>query len=136
MTDRRHTGLGEHGEKLAELHLVKLGMTVVDRRHRTRQGEIDLVCRDGENLVFVEVKTRRGDRAGAPFEAITTAKQRRLTRLALAYLKNQDLLDCPARFDVVSIVVADDSDVTATQQAPQIDYYRDAFPAAGDSGFY
>ena len=62
MTDRRNTGLGEHGEKLAERHLVDQGMTVVQRRHRTRQGEIDLICRDGQTLVFVEVKTRRGDR--------------------------------------------------------------------------
>ena len=81
MIDRRNTGLGEHGEKLAERHLVDQGMTVVQRRHRTRQGEIDLICRDGETLVFVEVKTRRGDRAGAPFESITSAKQRRLQNL-------------------------------------------------------
>ena len=136
MTDRRHTGLGEHGEKLAEQHLVELGMTVVERRHRTRQGEIDLVCRDGETLVFVEVKTRRGDRAGAPFESITSDKQRRRTRLARAYLKNQDLLECPARFDVVSIVLAENSGDSAPHPAPQIDYYRDAFPAAGNGGFY
>ena len=136
MTDRQHTRLGEHGEKLAEEFLVGSGMTVVERRHRTRRGEIDLVCRDGGTLVFVEVKTRRTDRAGAPFESITAAKQRRLTRLALAYLKNQDLLDCPARFDVVSIVLAENSGDSAPHPAPQIDYYRDAFPAAGDSGFY
>jgi len=136
MTDRRHTGLGEHGENLAERHLVELGMTVLERRHRTRQGEIDLVCRDGETLVFVEVKTRRGDRAGAPFESITPAKQRRLTRLALAYLKKRDLLDCPARFDVVSIALIQDPGDPAPPPTPQIDHYRDAFPAAGNGGFY
>ena len=130
MTDRRHTGLGEHGEKLAERHLVELGITVVERRYRTRQGEIDLVCRDGDTLVFVEVKTRRTQRAGAPFESITPAKQRRLTRLALAYLKHHDLLDCPARFDVVGIVFQDSSN------PPRIDHYRDAFPAAGGGCFY
>ena len=55
MTDRRHTGLGEHGEKLAEQHLVELGMTVVERRHRTRQGEIDCSSVLGDPAVFVEV---------------------------------------------------------------------------------
>ena len=130
MTNRRHTELGEHGEKLAERHLVDLGMTIVERRHRTRQGEIDLVCRDGDMLVFVEVKTRRTDRAGAPFESITAIKQRRLTRLALAYLKHHDLLDCPARFDVVGILFEDASEI------PRIDHYRDAFPAAGGESFF
>jgi putative endonuclease len=139
MTDRRNTGLGEHGEKLAERHLVDQGMTVVQRRHRTRQGEIDLICRDGQTLVFVEVKTRRGDRAGAPFESITSAKQRRLTRLALTYLKSQHLLDCPARFDVVSIVLANQTDPTqpaSDSPEPHIVHYRDAFPASGGGGFY
>ncbi len=130
MTDRQHTRLGEHGEKLAEEFLVGSGMTVVERRHRTRRGEIDLVCRDGGTLVFVEVKTRRSDRAGAPFESITSAKQRRLTRLALTYLKQHDLLDFPARFDVVGILFEDDS------ETPRIDHYRDAFPAAGSESFF
>jgi len=130
MTDRQHTRLGEHGEKLAEKFLVGTGMTVVERRHRTRRGEIDLVCRDGGTLVFVEVKTRRSDRAGAPFESITSAKQRRLTRLALTYLKQHDLLDFPARFDVVGILFEDDSEI------PRIDHYRDAFPAAGGESFF
>ena len=130
MTNRQHTGLGEHGEKLAERHLVELGMAVVERRYRTRQGEIDLVCRDGDTLVFVEVKTRRTERAGAPFESITLIKQRRLTRLALAYLKHHDLLDCPARFDVVSIVLEDGL------SQPRIDHYRDAFSAASNGCFY
>lgn len=130
MTDRQHTRLGEHGEKLAEEFLVGSGMTVVERRHRTRRGEIDLVCRDGGTLVFVEVKTRRSDRAGAPFESITSAKQRRLTRLALTYLKQHDLLDFPARFDVVGILFEDDSEI------PRIDHYRDAFPADGGESFF
>ena len=114
-------------------------MTVVQRRHRTRQGEIDLICRDGETLVFVEVKTRRGDRAGAPFESITSAKQRRLTRLALAYLKSQHLLDCPARFDVVSIVLTNQNDPpqpASDSPEPHIVHYRDAFPASGGGSFY
>lgn len=130
MTNRHHTRLGEDGEKLAERFLVRTGMTVVERRHRTRRGEIDLVCRDGEMLVFVEVKTRRSERAGSPLESITPAKQRQLTRLALSYLKQHDLLECPARFDIVGILFEDDS------ETPRIDHYRDAFPAIGGESFF
>ena len=130
MTNRQHTRLGEDGEKLAERFLVGTGMTVVDRQHRTRRGEIDLICRDGGTLVFVEVKTRSNERAGSPFESITPAKQRQLTRLALSYLKQHGLLDCPARFDIVGILFEDDS------ETPRIDHYRDAFPAIGGESFY
>ena len=130
MTNRRHTRLGERGEQLAERHLVKLGMTVVERRHRTRRGEIELVGRDGATLVFVEVKTRQSNRAGAPVASITPSKQRRLSRLALAYLKHHELLDCPARFDVVSVAF------TENMTEPRIDHFRDAFPATGTDCFF
>ena len=119
MTNRHHTRLGEDGEKLAERFLVGTG-----------RGEIDLVCRDGEMLVFVEGKTRRSERAGSPLESITPAKQRQLTRLALSYLKQHDLLECPARFDIVGILFEDDS------ETPRIDHYRDAFPAIGGESFF
>ena len=130
MTNRHHTRLGEDGEKLAERFLVGTGMTVVERRHRTRRGEIDLVCRDGEMLVFVEVKTRRSERAGSPLESLTPAQHRQLPRLALSYLKQHDLLECPARFDIVGILFEDDS------ETPRIDHYRDAFPAIGGESFF
>ncbi|MFP6770522.1 MAG: YraN family protein [Planctomycetaceae bacterium] len=130
MTRWQHTKLGERGEDLAARFLVTRGLTVSERRYRTRQGEIDLVCRDRDTVVFVEVKTRRTRKAGEPFEAITRHKQQRLTRLALAYLKRHDLLEAPARFDVVSILY---SEKTPT---PTIDYFRDAFPASGSDCFY
>ena len=130
MTDRQHLGIGEQGESLAASHLASLGMRIIAHRHRTRLGEIDLICRDGNVVVFVEVKTRSSDRAGAPFEAVTPAKQRQLTRLALAYLKSHGLLDQPARFDVVGVRLHEPEDTG------RIDYYRNAFPAAdGDCLF-
>jgi putative endonuclease len=92
---------GFNGERLAEEYLLKLGFTVVARNFRTREGEIDLICRDGKTLVFVEVKTRRSNRFGAPEEAVTYQKLRRLRTAAFAFL-----VEHPARafrFDVIAI---------------------------------
>jgi putative endonuclease len=77
--------LGQRGERIAERHLVALGMTVLDRNWRCPQGEIDLVLRDGDETVFVEVKTRTSDAYGHPLEAITVPKLARLRRLAAAW---------------------------------------------------
>ena len=78
-------------------------MRVLERRFRLRIGEIDLIAERGELLVFVEVKARRGTTAGRPAEAVTPAKQRRLARVALAYLARRGWLDRPCRFDVVEV---------------------------------
>jgi putative endonuclease len=74
--------LGRRGERLAEHHLLARGYRLIERNWRCKQGEIDLVVRDGDALVFVEVKTRSGTAFGHPFEAITPAKLARLRRLA------------------------------------------------------
>jgi len=77
--------LGARGERLAERHLLRTGMTLLDRNWRCPQGEIDLVLRDGDEVVFVEVKTRSSVAFGHPLEAITAAKLARLRRLAGAW---------------------------------------------------
>ena len=77
--------LGMRGERLAERHLVRSGLTLLDRNWRCPQGEIDLVLRDGDEVVFVEVKTRTSVAFGHPLEAITAAKLARLRRLAGAW---------------------------------------------------
>jgi putative endonuclease len=77
--------LGARGEGIAERHLVRRGLTVLDRNWRCPQGEIDLVLRDGDETVFVEVKTRSSVAFGHPLEAITSAKLARLRRLAGAW---------------------------------------------------
>ena len=78
--------LGQRGERLAERALVGRGYEILDRNWRCPSGEIDLVARDGDDLVFVEVKTRASTAFGHPFEAITAAKLARLRRLAAAWL--------------------------------------------------
>ena len=117
--------LGSKGERTAADYLRKQGMKVLARQYRTSRGEIDLICRDGDQLVFVEVKTRRSDAAGNPAEAITYEKQKKLTELALAYLKRRKLLEHRARFDVVSILWPEES------TKPEIEHYRNAFPPVG-----
>jgi len=95
--------LGNLGERLACDSLARRGYTIVERGWRTAQGEIDIVTRDGECWVFVEVKTRRGRGAGLPEEALTPRKAARLTELAQAYLSEHALGDVDWRIDLVAI---------------------------------
>lgn len=97
-------------------------MKVLARGYRTALGEVDLVCRDGNVVVFVEVKTRRH---GHPEEAVDLNKQKRLTRAALHFLKRYRLLENAARFDVVAITWADDG------QAARINHFANAFEPHG-----
>jgi len=122
---RRYRSLGARGERAAEKYLKRLGYQIVARRDRGRLGELDLVAVDGRTLVFVEVKTRISHSAGHPAEAVGPEKQARLTRLALAYLKRHDLLEHPARFDVVAITWPKEA------RRPTIDHRQNAFEAVG-----
>ena len=116
---------GDRGEREAARFLRRRGYKILVRKFRTRFGEIDLIARDDETIVFVEVKTRSTNQAGHPTEAITPAKQRRLTQLALAFLKRYGLLERRARFDVVSIVWSSES------RPPTIEHFPNAFEAVG-----
>lgn len=121
----RTKSLGERGERLAERFLRRLGYHIVDRHVRGRLGEIDLIAVDQRTVVFVEVKTRRSHRKGTPAEAVDAAKQRRLTRLALVWLKRHHLLRNAARFDIVAITWPDDL------RRPTIEHFRNAFEPVG-----
>ncbi len=121
---------GNRGERLAAKHLRRQGYTIIARQYTNRFGEIDLIARDGEITVFVEVKTRKSDAAGHPAEAVTAHKQRQLTRVALGYLKQQRLLESPARFDVVAILWPDDG------STPSLTHYRNAFAPVGDGQMF
>jgi putative endonuclease len=95
--------LGNYGEDLAAQALEERGYEILERRYRTRHGEIDIVARSRETLVFVEVKARTTSEFGTAAEAVTRWKQRRLARMAADYLARHNLTDCPCRFDVVAI---------------------------------
>ena len=107
MTDGRRT-LGQEAEDAAARFLERAGLRVVERNVRFVHGEIDLVCRDGGVVVFVEVKCRHARWGDAPAEAVSWHKQRRLTRLAQHYLKWRRLDGARCRFDVVAVTVEDD----------------------------
>jgi len=102
MTAARQS-LGRLGERLAAQALAGRGYQIVERNARTAEGEIDLVARQGEQWVFVEVRTRRGQSFGTPEESITPRKQARMVRSALAYLAAQEGREPAWRIDVVAV---------------------------------
>ena len=114
--------LGERGERAAARHLKRQGMRILLRGYRTERGEIDLIARDGDTLVFVEVKARR---QGVPAEAVTPEKQRRQTNVAFQFTRKYNVLEVRSRFDVVAIVWPDD------RNPPHIEHFRNAFEPVG-----
>ena len=111
--------LGRRGEDLACAELEKRGYVILERRFRTRCGELDIVARDSGVLVFIEVKARSGSNFGTPLESVTWKKRRRLSQMAAAYLCHKRLANVACRFDVIS--------VNETAGAPTIELVRGAF---------
>jgi len=98
--------LGQAGEALAADTLQRQGYSILRRNYRTPYGEIDLIARHGDTLVFVEVKLRRSEIFGPPQAAVNTVKQRHLKLAAQYYLNQQRCTDIKIRFDVVAITMA------------------------------
>ncbi|HET6613358.1 MAG TPA: YraN family protein [Kofleriaceae bacterium] len=94
---------GARGEDRAARALTERGYRIVERNFRCRAGEIDIIARDGEVLVFVEVRSRSGGRYGTALETISRAKQRQVAKVAGAYLAARRLAPAACRFDVVGI---------------------------------
>ncbi len=114
-------GLGAAAEDEALLLLQSSGLQTLTRNYRCRMGEIDLVMRDREVLVFVEVRHRRQNRFASAAESVDIHKQRKLIRAALSFLgQNAQYADCPVRFDVVAF----DSGLHESQS---VNWIRDAF---------
>lgn len=119
-----HLRLGQKGEILAVSFLKKNGYRILVTNFRVKQGEVDIIARHHGELVFVEVKTRSGTAFGHPAEAVTKQKQQQLIRAAMVYLSQNNLFDEPARFDVVSVIGAD-------QSKPRIEVIQNAFELHG-----
>lgn len=100
---RAKDAVGGYGERVAVAHLVSQGMQLVERNWRCTDGELDAILRDGDVLVVVEVKTRRGDGYGLPAEAVGWRKMARLRRLAARWLAEHRTGPTEVRFDVVSV---------------------------------
>lgn len=97
--------LGIKGEDAAVAFLERIGMEIAERNWSCKHGEVDAIARDGEVLVFIEVKTRNGVERGTPEDAVTPAKQKRYAKIAKAYLATLEDADVEVRFDVVTILV-------------------------------
>lgn len=94
---------GRSGEEEAARFLAASGVRILDRNFRCPSGEIDLIAKDGQSIVFVEVRTRGSSTFGPPEGSVTGPKRNRIARAAQWYLKDRGLLGSPARFDVVAI---------------------------------
>lgn len=120
---RERKDKGDLGEDRAAAFLRKEGYRILERNYRCPLGEMDIIAREGKTVVFVEVKTRSSDRFGPPQAAIGPQKQRRMTAIALCYLKGQGWLGTPARFDVAAVSLGEEGET--------VTLYKNAFDATG-----
>ena len=111
--------LGFSYEKIACQYLEEQGLKILEMNYHIRQGEVDIIAREGNILVFLEVKYRRDERYGHPAEAVTPAKQKKICLVAKHYCYTRHF-DGAVRFDLVSLC------------GEEIIWYRDAFPYTGD----
>jgi putative endonuclease len=122
MHTNNRQSLGKSGEDLACQELERRGYAILARGYRSRFGEIDVIAKHDQTIVFIEVKARAGDEFGGGAAAVTPWKQRRITQMAIDYLSRHNLHDRPCRFDVVTVDIKDNG--------PEIVVYADAFDAA------
>jgi len=122
---KERISLGKHGEDLAVTYLKKNRYTIIQRNYRQKSGEIDIIARNGDTLIFVEVKTRKSLHFGHPFEAVTQKKQAQISRTALDYMTRNKLTEATVRFDVISIMMVPDGN-------PQIEHLTNCFEATGN----
>lgn len=119
---------GRAAEELAAAYLERRGFEILDRNHATRQGEVDLVCRDGEVLCFVEVRSRSSEAFGGPEETVDRRKARRVISAAEDWAARNGGLDRAIRFDVIA--------VTLGEGEPRIDHFEGAFDGDGSPGHW
>ena len=119
---RERIELGDFGENLAFKKIKRLGYKKILRNYRCPLGEVDLIAKDGDTLVFIEIKTRKGRSIGYAKEAVNAKKKRQLSKVALAYMKSNNCRDIKARFDVVAICLG--------RGEPEIEVIKNAFDLA------
>ncbi|OGP67884.1 MAG: YraN family protein [Deltaproteobacteria bacterium RBG_13_47_9] len=111
--------LGKKGEELALHFLKKRGYRIITKNYVCKMGEMDIIAIEKDTLVFVEVKTRTTTTFGPPQLAVNSSKQRQLSKIALNYLKEKQLIDRKARFDVVAVLLG--------SKGEEVELIRDAF---------
>ncbi|MDR2587437.1 MAG: YraN family protein [Coriobacteriales bacterium] len=100
--------LGAQGEEVVCTFLKDRGVNIIERNWRCQAGEADVIAREGEDLVFIEIKTRSSEASGFPEEAVTLKKRRRYEKIAMEYLFSHDLPSARVRFDVVALLLSGD----------------------------
>ena len=118
----KHQKFGKKSESVAAAQLEKNGYKILEHNYRTKLGEIDIIAKEGDTIVFVEVKARRSDGFGNPKSAITPKKQQKISMTALYYLKATKQSNAKARFDVVTI--------RSGKENPDIEIIKNAFELA------
>jgi len=113
---------GEKSESIAASYLKKQGYKIIELNYRTNLGEIDIIAKEKGAIAFIEVKARRSGQFGNPKWAVTPKKQRKISMVALQYLKTTGQSNVKARFDVVSIISSNDN--------PSIEIVKNAFELA------
>jgi putative endonuclease len=122
---------GRAAEALAAAFLERQGFEILDRNHRARRGEVDLVCRDGAILCFVEVRSRTGDAHGGPEESVGRSKARRVVAAATDWALRNGGLERDIRFDVVAVTFDEGG-----AEDPRIEHHRGAFDGQGNPGIW
>ena len=119
MSDNRQK-IGVMGEQLAANYLRKTGKKILCTNYRCRYGEIDIIARDQETILFIEVKSRTSNTFGPPAAAVTMHKQQQIIKTALYYLTEKNLSDTAVRLDVIAVLFQ-------REQEPCIEYISNAF---------
>ena len=126
MSEKRQA-LGREGEAAARAYLERRGVRILIQNFRCTAGEIDLIGRTRDTLVFIEVKTRSSDAYGPPHLAVHLKKQRQIVRAAQWFLAEQRVPEVPCRFDVVAVTLP------PGDGRPTVDWVQNAFPAEGEA---
>lgn len=119
-TSQNKKSVGDYGEKLAAEFIKNLGYDIIKRNFRFGHGEIDIIAKDKDDLVFIEVKYRQNLEFGEPEYAVTTSKQKQLKKIAEAYLAINEIKDQECRMDVIAIL-------HLSGEEPKINHYINAF---------
>lgn len=113
-----HNALGKKGETIAIAYLRERGYEILHTNWRYQKSEIDIIAREAQELVVVEVKTRSSDNVERPKEAVTPSKQKRIVKAADAYIQ-ENKIDLECRFDIVSIIIKEGE--------TEVEHIKDAF---------
>ena len=116
---RAHLEFGRRGEQTAIDFLKNNGYNIIIIDYRNKLGQIDIIAKEKKTICFIEVKSRRGKGIGQPYESVTASKQAKIQQVALRFLRDNKLLDSPARFDIDSICYL--------YNGPQINLIKGAF---------